>query len=53
MVSKSVFELKLVLGLWRFWNIVFDLLQEVPYFLEAILKYGTYSRVNRVENTKH
>ena len=43
--SKYVFELKLVLGLWRFWNIVVYLLQEEPYFLATLLKYGTDSIV--------
>ena len=45
-VSKSVFELNLVLGLWFLLNMVIDLLQEAPRLLAELLKAGTDSRVN-------
>ena len=53
MVSKSVFEFELVLGMWRFLNIIVDILQEVPQFLASLLKSGTDSIVNSVEKIKH
>ena len=51
-LSKSVSELKLVLGLCRILNIVVDLLQEAPYFFAAWVKSESDSGVNQAEKKK-
>ena len=39
--------------MWRFWNIVINLLQEAPSFLAALLKYAFDYGVNRVDKIQH
>ena len=42
-------KLQLFLGLWRFCNIIADLLPETPYFLAALVKADSDYGFNRVE----
>ena len=48
-VSKSVSELKLVLGLCCIYNLFVDLLQEAPSFFASLLKSDSDSGVNQTE----
>ena len=51
-VSKYVYKLEPVLGMWRFKNLFVDFLQEAPYFLAVRVKADSDYGANQAEKKR-